>query len=71
MLTRFDKHVTLRKGKANVMDWVDDIMPLLTDDDPLGLDAFPTHVLPLDQAPHAYQIFQMKQDGAVKITLQP
>ena len=33
--------------------WVDDIMPLLTDDDPLGVDDFATHVLPLEQAPHA------------------
>ncbi|MCV7224934.1 hypothetical protein H7J73_02615 [Mycolicibacterium komossense] len=45
--------------------------PLLTDDDPLGVDSFATHTLPLDQAPHAYEIFQTKQDGAVKIVLQP
>jgi hypothetical protein len=29
-------------------------MPLLTDDDPLGVDTLATHVLPLDEAPHAY-----------------
>jgi hypothetical protein len=45
--------------------------PMLTDDDPLGVDSFATHTLPLDQAPHAYEIFQTKQDGAVKIVLQP
>src|ERR1700742_593679 len=71
MLTLFDKHVTLRMGQANVKRWVDDIMPLLTDDDPLGVDAFATHVLPLGDAPHAYEIFQKKQDGAVKVTLRP
>jgi threonine dehydrogenase-like Zn-dependent dehydrogenase len=71
MLTLFDKQVTLRMGQANVKRWVDDIMPLLTDDDPLGVDTFATHVLPLDEAPHAYDIFQKKQDGAVKITLKP
>jgi threonine dehydrogenase-like Zn-dependent dehydrogenase len=54
-----------------VKRWVDDIMPLLTDDDPLGVDTFATHVLPLDEAPHAYEIFQKKQDGAVKIMLKP
>jgi threonine dehydrogenase-like Zn-dependent dehydrogenase len=54
-----------------VKKWVDDIMPLLTDDDPLGVDNFATHVLPLAQAPHAYDIFQKKQDGAVKVTLKP
>ena len=71
MLTLFDKQVTLRMGQANVKRWVDDIMPLLTDDDPLGVDTFATHVLPLDEAPHAYEIFQKKQDGAVKIMLRP
>jgi threonine dehydrogenase-like Zn-dependent dehydrogenase len=71
MLTLFDKQVTLRMGQANVKKWVDDIMPLLTDDDPLGVDTFATHVLPLDEAPHAYEIFQRKQDGAVKVVLKP
>jgi threonine dehydrogenase-like Zn-dependent dehydrogenase len=71
MLTMFDKQIQLRMGQANVKKWVDDIMPLLTDDDPLGVDSFATHTLPLDQAPHAYEIFQKKQDGAVKIVLQP
>lgn len=71
MLTLFDKQVTLRMGQANVKRWVDDIMPLLTDDDPLGVDTFATHVLPLDEAPHAYEIFQKKQDGAVKVILNP
>ncbi|MGZ4584948.1 MAG: zinc-dependent alcohol dehydrogenase [Mycobacterium sp.] len=71
MLTLFDKQVTLRMGQANVKRWVDDIMPLLTDDDPLGVDTFATHTLPLDQAPHGYEIFQKKQDGAVKVMLKP
>ena len=71
MLTLFDKQVQLRMGQANVRRWVDDILPLLTDDDPLGVDTFATHHLPLDEGPRAYQTFQKKQDGAVKILLQP
>lgn len=71
MLTLFDKQLTLRMGQANVKRWVDDIMPLLGDDDPLGVDTFATHVLPLDEAPHGYEIFQKKQDGAVKVMLRP
>ncbi len=71
MLILFGKQVTLRMGQANVKKWVDDIMPLLTDDDLLGVDTFATHVLPLDQAPHGYEIFQKKQDGAVKVILKP
>jgi threonine dehydrogenase-like Zn-dependent dehydrogenase len=71
MLTLFDKQLTLRMGQANVKKYVDDIMPLLTDDDPLGVDTFATHVLPLDEAPHGYDIFQKKADGAVKVILKP
>ena len=71
MLTLFDKQVQLRMGQANVKKWVDDIMPLLTDEDPLGVDTFASHTLPLDDAPHAYDIFQKKQDGAVKMVLKP
>jgi threonine dehydrogenase-like Zn-dependent dehydrogenase len=71
MLTLFDKQITLRMGQANVKRWTDDIMPLLTDDDPLGVDNFATHILAVDEAPHAYDIFQKKQDGAVKVILRP
>ncbi len=72
MLTMFDKQIQIRMGQANVKRWVDDIMPLLTrDDDPLGVDEFATHRLPLEEAPQAYDTFQKKRDGAVKILLEP
>ena len=71
LMTMFDKQIQVRMGQANVKRWIDDIMPLLTDDDPLGVDTFATHTVPLEQAPHAYDIFQKKQDGAVKVILQP
>ncbi|MCG7632772.1 glutathione-dependent formaldehyde dehydrogenase [Gordonia McavH-238-E] len=71
MLTMFDKQIRLHMGQANVKRWVDDIMPLLTDDDPLGVDTFATHELPLDEAPQAYETFQRKDDGMVKVILKP
>jgi threonine dehydrogenase-like Zn-dependent dehydrogenase len=59
-------------GQANVKHWTDDIMPLLTDaSDPLGVEDLATHKLPLEEAPHGYEIFQKKQDGAVKVLLEP
>lgn len=69
--TLFDKQIQIRMGQANVRHWTETLMPLLTDADPLGVDDFATHHLPLDEAPHAYEIFQKKQDGAVKIILKP
>ncbi|MGF0175230.1 zinc-dependent alcohol dehydrogenase [Streptomyces sp. Marseille-Q5077] len=71
LLTLFDKQVQIRMGQANVRRWSDDILPYLTDEDPLGVDDFATHRVPLSEAPHAYEMFQRKQDGAVKVLMQP
>jgi threonine dehydrogenase-like Zn-dependent dehydrogenase len=71
MLTIFDKQIQLRMGQANVRNWTDEILPLLTDEDPLGVDDFATHRLALEEGPQAYESFQKKQDGAVKVVLKP
>ena len=72
LLTLFDKQVQIRLGQANVKKWVDDIMPLLTDDsDPLGVEQFATHRLPLAEAPAAYKNFQDKTEGTFKVVFQP
>jgi threonine dehydrogenase-like Zn-dependent dehydrogenase len=71
MLTMFDKQLTLRMGQANVRRWSDEILPLLTDDDPLGVETFATHHMPLDSAPDAYAMFQKKEDGAIKVLFRP
>jgi threonine dehydrogenase-like Zn-dependent dehydrogenase len=71
MMTLFDKQIQLRMGQANVKRWVDEILPLLTDADPLGVEGFATHQVPLDQAAEAYETFQKKEDGVVKVLLRP
>ncbi len=71
MLVMFDKQIQLRMGQANVKKYVDDIMPLLTDDDPLGVESFATHRLSLNDAPDAYKSFQHKDDGMVKVVMRP
>jgi threonine dehydrogenase-like Zn-dependent dehydrogenase len=71
MMSLFDKQIQLRMGQANVKRWIPDIMPFLTDEDPLGLEDFATHRLPLSDAPKAYEMFQSKADGAIKIMLKP
>ncbi|HEX7159951.1 MAG TPA: zinc-dependent alcohol dehydrogenase [Trebonia sp.] len=72
MLQLFDKGVKLAMGQAHVKRWIDNLMPLLSgEDDPLGVEDLCTHRLPLDDAPHGYEIFQKKQDGAIKVVLQP
>ncbi|MFE1251328.1 zinc-dependent alcohol dehydrogenase [Streptomyces sp. NPDC058735] len=71
LLTLFDKQIQLRMGQANVRRWSDEIIPYLTDEDPLGVDDFATHRVPLSEAPHAYGMFQRKEDGAVKVLMRP
>ncbi|WP_019632792.1 zinc-dependent alcohol dehydrogenase [Actinomadura atramentaria] len=72
MLQMFDKGITVRMGQAHVHRWIDDVLPLAADDaDPLGVMDLATHKMPLEEAPHGYEIFQKKQDGAIKILLQP
>ncbi|MFI9595858.1 zinc-dependent alcohol dehydrogenase [Nonomuraea sp. NPDC052265] len=72
MLRMFDKGVTLRMGQAHVRRWINRIMPLVTDDsDPLGVMDLTTHRMRLEEAPQAYEMFQKKANGAIKILLQP
>ena len=78
MLTLFDKQIQLRMGQANVRRWVPEIMPLLLDGDPLGVDDFATHRLPLERG--ARRVRQVPEEGgrlrqgvvaAMNVTRQP
>jgi threonine dehydrogenase-like Zn-dependent dehydrogenase len=72
LIQMFDKQINMRMAQANVKRWIEDILPLLTgDEDPLGVDDYASHHLPIDDALRAYDIFQKKQDGAFRILLQP
>ena len=71
MMQLFDKQIQIRMGQANVRAWTDEILALLVDDDPFGVDAFATHHLPLDAAPDAYEHFQKKEEGMVKVVFKP
>jgi threonine dehydrogenase-like Zn-dependent dehydrogenase len=72
MMQLFDKGVQIRMGQAHVRRWTDEILPLLEgDEDPLGVDDLTTHQLPLVEAPSAYEMFQKKEDGAIKVVLKP
>lgn len=73
MMQIFDKGLQVRMGQAHVRRWTDDILPLLEDQagDPLGVQDLTTHRWPLERAPEAYEMFQKKQDGAIKVVLEP
>jgi len=72
MMEMFDRGIQLRMGQAHVRRWTDEILPLLLDPaDPLGTLDLTTHHLPLTEAPRGYEMFRDKQDGCVKVVLNP
>ncbi len=72
MMEMFDRGIQLRMGQAHVKRWIDDILPLVSDDtDPLGVLDLTTHRVPLEEAPHMYEVFQKKQDDCIKVVLAP
>ena len=72
MMTMFDKQLQFRMGQCNVRRWIDDLLPLVEDPaDPLGVMDLTTHRVPLEDAPEAYEMFQEKRDGCIKVVLEP
>ncbi|GAB3815747.1 zinc-dependent alcohol dehydrogenase [Tessaracoccus terricola] len=71
MMDMFDKGITLRMGQCHVKRWTDDLLEILTDHDPFGVDDLVTHHLPLSEAPGAYEMFQKKTDGCIKVVMHP
>ena len=71
-ITMFDKQMALRMGQCNVHRWRDEILPLVEDpSDPLGTEDLVTHHVPLDRGPEMYDTFKNKEDGCIKVVLQP
>ncbi|WP_194421854.1 zinc-dependent alcohol dehydrogenase [Microbacterium abyssi] len=72
MKTMFDKQLNLRMGQCNVKRWIDELLPLVEDPaDPIGVMDLATHHAPLDDAPGLYSTFQRKEDGCIKVVLNP
>ncbi|MBD1540432.1 MULTISPECIES: zinc-dependent alcohol dehydrogenase [Pseudarthrobacter] len=72
LLTMFDKQIQVRMGQCNVRRWTDDLLPLVEDDaDPLGVMDLVTHRSGLEGAPALYEKFQKKEDGCIKVVLNP
>ena len=71
MLTMFDKQIQIRMGQANVRRWSDEIIPYLTDEDPLGVDDFATHRCRCRTPRTRTRCSRRKQEGAVKVLMTP
>ena len=72
MKTLFDKQLTIKMGQCNVQAWRDELLPIVEDpSDPLGTEDLTTHRVPLERAAEMYDLFQKKEDGCIKVVLQP
>jgi threonine dehydrogenase-like Zn-dependent dehydrogenase len=64
------KGLAFRMGQTHVHKYVP-ILTKLIEEGKIDPSFVITHKLPLNQAPHGYQIFRDKQDGCIKIVLKP
>ncbi|MET0726444.1 MAG: zinc-dependent alcohol dehydrogenase [Leifsonia sp.] len=72
LMTMFDKQIAMRMGQCNVHHWRDELLPLVEDpSDPLGVEDLATHRVGLDRAAEMYDVFKNKEDGCIKVVLQP
>jgi threonine dehydrogenase-like Zn-dependent dehydrogenase len=65
-----NRNLTLRMGQCNVLNYLDDLMEK-TRSGQIDPSFVVTHELPLDDAPHGYEIFERRLDGAIKVLLKP
>jgi S-(hydroxymethyl)glutathione dehydrogenase/alcohol dehydrogenase len=66
----FDKGITIKQGQAPVLNYIDHLIELVSQDK-VVLDDIITHTLPLEQAAHGYKIFDEKKEDCVKVVLKP
>jgi threonine dehydrogenase-like Zn-dependent dehydrogenase len=65
-----NRSLTMRTGQTHVHRYLEPLLRLIEEGqvDPTRII---THRLPLDEAPHAYDIFKNKEDGCEKVVLKP
>ncbi|MBW8348303.1 glutathione-dependent formaldehyde dehydrogenase [Bacillus sp. IITD106] len=66
----FSRNITLKMGQAPVVHYMPELFKKITNRefDPTEII---THKIPLDQAAHAYQIFNDHEDECIKVVLKP
>jgi threonine dehydrogenase-like Zn-dependent dehydrogenase len=66
----FNKGVTLKMGQTHVHRYLQPLLERIQRGE-INPSSIITHRLPLDEAPRGYQMFKEKQDGCIKVVLQP
>lgn len=66
----FNRNINIRSGQAPVIPYMPKLYNLIAEGKVNPGDII-THVLPLDQAEHGYEVFDTKTDGCIKVVLKP
>lgn len=65
-----NKGLTMKTGQTHIHRYLRPLTERIQKGE-IDPSFLPTHRLPLDQAPHAYEIFKHKQDNCIKVVLKP
>jgi threonine dehydrogenase-like Zn-dependent dehydrogenase len=66
----FDKGIILKGGQAPAHKYIDQLLSYVKEDK-VKLDDIITHRMSLSEVAHAYDIFKNKEDGCVKVVMDP
>lgn len=66
----FQRNVSIRTGQAPVIHYLPYLYNLIAKGEFNPADIV-THVIPIDQAEHGYEVFDTKTDGCIKVLLKP
>ncbi len=66
----YDKNLSYRAGRCSARRWIDEILPLVKALPEEVSEVF-SHTMPLADGPRAYDIFDRKVDGCIKVALAP
>jgi len=65
-----NKGLTMKSGQTHMQHYMKPLLDKIIEGE-IDTSAIITHKLPLEDAPHGYDIFQEKKDGCIKVVLTP
>ena len=65
-----NKGLTFKMGQTHVQKYMPMLFDLIESGE-IDPSTIITHTMPLDDAPHAYDIFNSKEDDCIKVVLKP
>ena len=66
----YDKNLTYRVGRCSARHWMPRLLPLLQSGK-YDLTPVLSHRMPLERGSAAYELFDKKEDGCIKVVLTP